>query len=216
MEKRTDILFDLDGTLTDPMQGITKSVRYALRYFGIEPESLESLTPFIGPPLKGSFEKFYGFSEDKAELALAKYREYFSVTGIFENEVYRGIPSMLKTLKESGKRLYLATSKPLVFAERILKHFHLDVYFDYVGGSMLDGRRVEKKEVIEHVLQRRDIDPLSAVMVGDRKFDIEGAHAVGLAAIGVLYGYGDRDELCAAGADALVSDVAELSAMLTA
>lgn len=214
MEKKTDILFDLDGTLTDPMQGITKSVRYALRHFGIEPESLESLTKFIGPPLKGSFEEFYGFSEDKAELALAKYREYFSVTGIFENEVYPGIAQMLKTLQEKGKHLYLASSKPLVFAERILKHFDLDRYFDYVGGSMLDGRRVEKQEVIEHVLQEKGIVPQNAVMVGDRRFDIEGAHASNLAAIGVLYGYGDREELTAAGADALAADVAELSQML--
>ena len=145
---------------------------------------------------------------------MAKYREYFSVTGIFENEVYPGIAQMLKTLQEKGKRLYLATSKPLVFAERILKHFDLDRYFDYVGGSMLDGRRVEKQEVIEHVLQEKGIVPQNAVMVGDRRFDIEGAHASNLAAIGVLYGYGDREELTAAGADALAADVAELSQML--
>lgn len=214
MKTKREILFDLDGTLTDPMQGITKSVQYALRSFGIEPPPLEKLTKFIGPPLKGSFQNFYGFSENDAELAVAKYREYFSETGIFENEVYPGIPLLLSALKRQGKQLYVATSKPLVFAERILRHFELETYFDFIGGSFLDGRRVEKEEVILHVLEQNKIEPSKAVMVGDRCFDTKGAHAAGIAAIGVLYGYGSREELSAAHADAIAETVSALSAIL--
>ncbi len=214
MRTKKDILFDLDGTLTDPMLGITKSVRYALRSFGIEPPSLESLTPFIGPPLKGSFQAFYGFSDDEAEQALRQYREYFSETGIFENEVYPGIAELLTALKEQGRHLYVATSKPLVFAERILEHFHLNDYFDFVGGSMLDGRRVEKTDVIRHVIEENDLNPRQAVMIGDRKFDIEGGHATGMKTIGVLYGYGSREEINAAGADAVAETVMGLKGLL--
>ncbi len=195
MQKKTDILFDLDGTLTDPMLGITKSVRYALSNFGIEVATLEELTPFIGPPLKGSFQKFYGFSEEDAETALAKYREYFSKTGLFENQVYEGIPALLKSLKAQGKHLYVATSKPTVFATQILEHFHLAEFFDFIGGSELSGERVEKSDVIAYVLKEKKICKDSAVMVGDRCFDVTAGKEAGLVTIGVLYGYGDKEEL---------------------
>lgn len=192
---KRNILFDLDGTLTDPMIGITKSVRYALSHFGIDVPTLEQLTPFIGPPLKGSFQKFYGFSEADAETALAKYREYFSKTGLYENEVYDGIPSLLKELKSRGAALYLATSKPTIYATQILEHFNLSVYFDFIGGSELSGERVEKSDVIDFVLRENNIAKETAVMVGDRCFDVNAGKEAGLTTIGVLYGYGDKEEL---------------------
>lgn len=192
---KRNILFDLDGTLTDPMIGITKSVRYALSHFGIDVPTLEELTPFIGPPLKGSFQKFYGFSEADAETALAKYREYFSKTGLYENEVYDGIPSLLKELKSRGSALYLATSKPTIYATQILEHFNLSVYFDFIGGSELSGERVEKSDVIDFVLRENNIAKETAVMVGDRCFDVDAGKEAGLTTIGVLYGYGDKEEL---------------------
>ncbi len=214
MQKITDILFDLDGTLTDPMEGITKSVRHALQHFGILVDSLEALTPFIGPPLKGSFQRFYGFSETDAEIALQKYREYFAQTGIFENQVYDGIPALLASLKANHKRLYLATSKPEVYANRILEHFCLEKYFDFVGGSLLSGERVEKADVIEYVLAENQIERENAVMVGDRCFDIVAGHNAKLTTVGVLYGYGDEKELTDAGADHLVQSVPELRELL--
>ncbi|MBE7036865.1 MAG: HAD family hydrolase [Ruminococcaceae bacterium] len=211
MKTKENILFDLDGTLTDPMLGITKSVHYALRSFGIDEDSLEKLTPFIGPPLKGSFQKFYGFDEEKAEEALAKYREYFSVTGMFENKVYDGIPALLEGLKYRGKKVILATSKPEIYARQILEHFDLLRYFDFIGGSLLDGRRVEKSDVIQYVLEENRIQPENAVMIGDRCFDILGGQSQGLITVGVLYGYGDRKELEEAGADYITETVSELS-----
>ena len=214
LQTKTDILFDLDGTLTDPMVGITKSVQYALRFFGIQENSLEKLTPFIGPPLKGSFQRFYGFSEEQAEEALKKYREYFSEMGILENKVYEGIPALLENLKLAGKRVHLATSKPEIYATRILKHFDLMSYFDFVGGSLLDGGRVEKPEVIRYVLEEQGIEKEKAVMIGDRRFDIEGGRANGIFTVGVLYGYGSREELTEAGADVLAMTVSELQEIL--
>ena len=209
------ILFDLDGTLTEPKVGITKSVAYALEYFGIHVEDLDTLCKFIGPPLKDSFIEFYGFDDEKAEKAVEKYREYFSPKGVYENEVYAGIKTLLKNLKESGKKVVLATSKPINFAELILKHFGLYQYFDCVVGSELDGRRVKKGEVIEYTLEQAGITEKSqVVMVGDRKHDIIGAKENGLDSIGVLYGHGDRAEHEACGADIIVETVDELSKVL--
>lgn len=212
--KKANILFDLDGTLTDPMTGITKSVQYALAHYGIKVDDLRELLGFIGPPLKGSFEQFYGFSDAQATEAVEIYREYFSQTGLFENEIYPGIPELLKSLTAQGKKLYLATSKPTVFATQILDHFSISQYFSFVGGSLLSGERVEKDDVIRYVLEENKIDKETAVMIGDRRFDIEGAKACGLSAIGVLYGYGDRSEFLQA--DAVAETVAELSALLDA
>ena len=175
------LLFDLDGTLTDPMVGITSSVRYALEKYGIHVKYLKELTPFIGPPLMESFQKFYGFSAEEARKAVEDYREYFSPKGIYENEVYPGVADMLAELAEAGFTLVLATSKPHVYARRILKHFGLEEFFSFVAGSELDGERVKKEEVIQYALSRCKIAPKDAVMVGDREHDILGAKACGLA-----------------------------------
>jgi phosphoglycolate phosphatase len=210
------ILMDLDGTITDPKLGITKSVQYALKAFGIQEENLDSLCKFIGPPLRDSIKEYYGFDDVKAEEAVAKYREYFAETGLYENEVFDGMEALLSKLKEEGKVLIIATSKPEVFARRIIEHFGLDGYFTDICGAELDGRRSLKEEVIRYALERNHITNYSeAVMVGDRKHDIIGAKAVGLASVGVLYGYGDREEHEKAGADWIAETVEEVYNIIT-
>lgn len=205
------ILFDLDGTLTDPKEGITKSVAYALQSFGIEVENLDELCKFIGPPLKESFMKYYGLSEAEGDLAVEKYREYFEPCGIFQNKVYDGVENLLKELTTRGKQVILATSKPAVYAKKILEHFHLDSYFSYVAGSELDGTRVKKGDVIAYALEKAGVSERSeAVMIGDREHDIIGAKEQGLSCIGVLYGYGSREEFEQYGADCIVQTVSEL------
>lgn len=206
------VLFDLDGTLTDPAIGITNAVMYALRHYGIAVADRSTLYPFIGPPLTDSFEKYFGFSKEQAVEAVEVYREYFSETGIFENRVYDGVPEMLEALCDNGVRAVLATSKPLVFADRILEHFALKPYFYYTAGSELGGERVEKAAVIRYALEQCHIPPDSAVMVGDRSYDVAGAAACGLPAIGVSYGYGSREELKAA--RCIVDSVEELQKIL--
>lgn len=216
------LLFDLDGTLTDPKEGITACVQYALASFGIEEPDLNNLTPFIGPPLKESFMEFYGFDEEKAEAAVAKYRERFQDTGIFENRIYDGIPEMIRKLKGNHKKLAVASSKPTVFVERILEHFEIRKYFDVVVGSELDGTRTDKAEVIEEVLRRLygedagDLDQKkrNTVMIGDRKYDVAGAKAQGVESVAVAYGYGRMDELKIAKPDYIVRSVEELEKLL--
>jgi len=212
--KKKDILFDLDGTLTDPALGITKSVQYALAHYGIHVADLSSLNCFIGPPLKGSFMEYYGFSKEDAERALVLYREYFAPTGIFENAVIEGIPEMLSALKASGKRLFVATSKPEEFAKRILEHFALDGYFDGIYGSTIDETRNTKDAVIADALIESGADKDDTVMVGDRHHDIDGAKKNAMRSVGVLFGYGSREELTQAGADAIVETVDELQQIL--
>ena len=204
------LLFDLDGTLTDPMVGITSSVQYALEKFGIHVRYLKELIPFIGPPLAESFQKFYGFSKEDAEKAIQYYREYYAPKGIFGNEVYEGIPEMLAHLTEAGFTLLVATSKPTVFARKVLKHFGMEDYFSFVGGSELDGSRTKKAEVISYILKTCGIEAKEAIMIGDRRHDIEGGKACGLESVGVLYGYGTEQELTEAGADHIIRTVAEL------
>lgn len=204
------LLFDPDGTLTDPMVGITSSVQYALEKFGIHVRYLKELIPFIGPPLAESFQKFYGFSKEDAEKAIQYYREYYAPKGIFENEVYEGIPEMLAHLTEAGFTLLVATSKPTVFARKVLKHFGMEDYFSFVGGSELDGSRTKKAEVISYILKTCGIEAKEAIMIGDRRHDIEGGKACGLESVGVLYGYGTEQELTEAGADHIIRTVAEL------
>lgn len=209
------LFFDLDGTVTDPMQGITRSVDYALKHFGIAVNDFRELCPFIGPPLKDSFMEFYHFTEVQAEEAVKKYRERYSEMGLYENEVYPGITEFLEQARQKGYQLMMATSKPDVFAKLILEHFHLDGYFSFVGGSGLDGSRHTKAEVIAYVLHENGIRNLhEVVMIGDRKHDIIGAKAVGIDSIGVLYGYGDKEELTVAGADYIVEDIAGLGELL--
>ncbi len=197
-----NLLFDLDGTLTDPGIGITNSVSYALEQYGIKVKDRSQLYPFIGPPLRDSFEEFYGFSKEDAEMAVTYYREYYKEKGIFENQLYDGIPQLLQSLCDAGIRLFVATSKPECFAVRILEHFSIQQYFTYVAGSCLDGTRSGKDEVIAYALKAGNIqDPASAMMIGDRSYDITGAKKNGLASAGVLFGYGSRQELEKAGAD---------------
>ncbi len=209
------ILFDLDGTLTDPGIGITNSVMYALGKYGITVDNRSDLFKFIGPPLWESFERFYGFSEAEAKKAVAYYREHYSVTGIFENAVYAGIDALLAALENKKKTLVVATSKPEVFAERVLEHFDLAKYFTFIGGSELDGTRVNKAEVIQYVLNMSGVTDLSsAIMIGDREHDILGAKKSGIASIGVLFGYGSRLELEEAGADFIAENVSDIETLL--
>ena len=206
------ILFDLDGTLTDPKEGITKSVAYALKAFSIEAD-VEQLTCFIGPPLKESFIKYYGLSDDAADQAIEKYRERYKTVGLYENKVYEGITERLEYLKSRGKRLAVATSKPYVFAKQILDRYGLSPYFDWIVGSELDGTRGKKAEVIEEVLRQAGVTAeqcKACLMVGDRMHDIEGAKACHIASLGVQYGYAQKDELQEAGADYIVADLNEL------
>lgn len=228
--KKEIILFDLDGTLTDPMEGITRSVQYALRRYGIEEEDLEKLIPFIGPPLRESFMRYYGFSEEQAGEAVWVYREYFAKKGIFENRELPGIREMLAALKAEGKKLYVATSKPELYARQILKHFNLDSYFCFIGGADMEETRVKKGDVIRYVLEHAGIGGREetegnpeeaflreqAVMAGDREHDILGAAENGISSIGVLMGYGSREELLSAGAVRIAENVEDLTEFLLA
>ncbi len=204
------VLFDLDGTLTDPGQGITNSVAYALEKFGIEVKDKRELYKFIGPPLHESFRKYYGFSDKEAETAIVYYREYFRDTGIFENKVYDGIESLLNEIKLSGRKIILATSKPEEFAKRILVHFGLDKFFDFVAGATMDTSRSKKGDVIAYAIKESGCSPENTVMIGDRLHDIFGAKENGLDSIGVLFGYGSRKELENAGADYIAETVEDI------
>ena len=212
------ILFDLDGTISDPKQGICGCVQYALRSFGIEEPELDRLEPFIGPPLAESFMKYYNFTAEQAQEAVEKYRERFSVTGKYENVLYPGMGALLHDLKTSGATLAIASSKPTVYVEDILVHFGIREYFDIVVGSELDGRRVHKEEVVAEVLSqlaaRGESDPDKMVMIGDRSFDVEGAKAIGAHCIAVSYGYAQPGELENAGAEIIVRDVEGLRSVL--
>lgn len=205
------ILFDLDGTITDSGEGITKSVQYALKSFGISVDNLKELNKFIGPPLKDSFKRYYKFNDEKAELGLLKYREYYADKGIYENKLYDGIIELLKMLKKNNKKIVLATSKPEFYAKEILKYFKIDEYFTFVAGADFEETRVNKGDVIRHAIQNSDISDLSKViMIGDREHDIIGAKENNIKSIGVLYGYGDVIELTQARADYIVKNISEL------
>ncbi|APM40183.1 HAD family hydrolase [Clostridium kluyveri] len=209
------ILFDLDGTLTDSAIGITNSVIYALKKYDIKVDNRNELNKFVGPPLSDSFESYYGFSQEEAKTAVEYYREYYREKGMFENSVYDGIEYLLKTLKYNNKTLVVATSKPQVFAQQILEKFNIARYFAYIAGSNLDGTRVKKDEVIQYALESCNITNLpKVIMIGDREHDINGAKKVGIDSIGVLYGYGDRDELEKAGADFIVNTISDIEKML--
>lgn len=224
------LLFDLDGTLTDPKEGITTSVQYALKAFGIDEPDLDKLEPFIGPPLRESFMKFYNLNEKEAEEAVEKYREWFAPKGIFQNKLYAGIKELLSELKESGKILAVASSKPQVFVEKVLRHFAIYEYFDVIVGSELDGTRDSKEEVVEEALRRlaaaggrkpvpeakeesiklSEEERRQTAMIGDRKFDVYGGKKHGLTTVGVTFGYAQEGELEEAGADYIVDTVEEL------
>jgi phosphoglycolate phosphatase len=209
------ILFDLDGTLTDSGIGITNSAKYALEKYGIEVSDRSELYRFIGPPLLDSFENFYGFTKEEARTAVEYYREYYRDKGIFENLVYDGIEDLLKTLQDHSRMLIVATTKAEVFAKQILEHFGIAKYFTYIAGSNLDGTRVKKDEVIKYALESCNITDISkAVMIGDRYYDIIGGKEAGIDSIGVLYGYGNRNELVKAGADFIADTVADIGKVL--
>jgi len=205
------IFFDLDGTLTDPATGITNSVLYALNKFDIEVNDRSELFKFIGPPLLDAFSEYYGFSKSESEKALMYYREYFSNKGIFENMLYDGTKDMLKKVKSMEKNIVLATSKPLEFAIRILKHFEIFEMFDFVAGASMDETRNQKKDVIKYAIDSFGITDTSTVlMVGDREHDILGAKKFSIDSAGVLYGYGSKEELKKAGATYIVKNIEDI------
>ncbi len=208
------ILFDLDGTLTDPGEGITNSIAYALKKYGIEVSDKKSLYKFIGPPLKDSFMKYYCFSEEKAIEAIGYYREYFREKGLFENEVYAGVEELLIKIKESGKKIVLATSKPEEFSVKILEHFNLIKYFDVVAGASMDEKRNKKGDVIRYAMEKGGFTADNAVMIGDREHDIFGAKENSMDSIGVLYGYGSKEELTSAGARNIAENVEDIYGLL--
>lgn len=206
------VLFDLDGTLTDPKEGITKSVQYALEKMGIIEPDLRKLEPFIGPPLQETFVNEYGMDNEQANAAIQFYRERFKAKGMFENKLYPGIIELLMQLKEQNKILIVATSKPTVFAEQILQFFNLHSYFDLVIGSNLDGTRSTKTEIIQYILdQYPKLDRSEFIMIGDRKHDIIGATNTGIHSIGVTYGYGSIEEITPASPTYVVRSIEELS-----
>ena len=251
----THVLFDLDGTLTDPALGITNSVMYALKSFGIEVTDRTSLYKFIGPPLLDSFHDFYGFDAEKSRLAMKKYREYYvgegtvrksihaghaanvagakcageekcagcatdtcrvtdDVLGMFQNTVYEGIVPLLERLRASGRKLYVATSKPEVYARQILDHFDLSRYFEFCGGSDIEETRVKKAEIISYVMETCGLQKDTCIMVGDREHDVIGAKANDIPCIGVLYGFGSEAELTKAGASYLAKTPADVGKVI--
>lgn len=209
------LLFDLDGTLTDPGEGITNSVAYAIEKMGDKAPSRELLYEYIGPPLVDMFQEKQGYSEECAYKALAYYREYFSEKGIFENKMYDKIPELLEKQKKAGNKIVLATSKPEPFAIKILEHFDIKKYFDFIAGSTLDETRTKKDEVISYALSSLGNPPRENVyMIGDRKHDIKGAKVTGVHGIGVLYGYGSYEELFSEGAEIIAEDITALEKIL--
>lgn len=205
------ILFDLDGTLTDPQEGICKSINHALSYYGME-KPLNELTKYIGPPLLNSFAELVG--EENAQNAIVKYRERFSVVGLYENEIYPNVKNTLSLLKEHGYILCTASSKPQIYVEKILQHFDIAQYFTIIGGSTLDGKICEKEDVINLVLEQLNADKQDVVMVGDTRFDLIGAEKMGLSAIGVTYGFASKEGLCQYPNIALIDDISEITDIL--
>lgn len=209
------LLFDLDGTLTNSKEGITKSVQYALSKLGIQEDNLHKLEKFIGPPLDESFSKFYSLSEDETVNAVKYYREYYAVKGIYENDLYPGIPELLSKLRDQDKDMYIATTKPTIFAKEVLKFFNIDDYFSEIVGSFLDGRRTSKAELIRFILSRiPEVAKRKIVMIGDRKHDIHGAKQTGVDSIAVSYGYGTLEELIKAEPTYIAGSVEELSGLI--
>lgn len=212
--KVDSVLFDLDGTVTDPKPGVTRSIQYALEKMGRPVPAADDLVWCIGPPLLDSFRQLLGPNGHQAQKALAHYRERYGEVGKFENRVYPDIPETLMRLRKSGRRIYLATAKPLVFAGEIIDHFGLAPHFNGIYGSRLDGGLNDKGALIAHILTEESLAADRAVMVGDRKYDMAGARKNGLATIGVTYGYGTKEELRTAGADHIASTPLAIEAVL--
>ncbi|MCR5188630.1 MAG: HAD family hydrolase [Treponema sp.] len=203
--------FDLDGTLTNPALGITNSFKYAFKELGLEIPSYEKLCTFIGPPLVTTFKTHCGFNDEEAKVAVKKYREYFARKGLLENEVIEGIPQLLEELQNCGKHLFVATSKPEEYSVRILEHFDLAKYFEHICGSNMDETRSKKSEVIDYAWHTAGKpDKSKVIMIGDREHDIIGAKENGVKSCGVLFGFGNRQEFQAAGADFIAEKVGDI------
>ena len=207
------LLFDLDGTLTDSSEGIVRCLEYALERMGFDIP--EDKNKFLGPPLYRSFAEFCGMNEEQVNEAVRIFRERYSTVGLFENRVYEGVPEMLKRLRDGGKRIMVATSKPEVYAVRIFDRFGLSQFFEIVGGANINGTRNDKDEVIEYVLEKAGIsDRSSVLMIGDRRQDVIGAHKTGLKCMGILWGFGSIEELTEAGADFIAETPEKAADML--
>jgi phosphoglycolate phosphatase len=205
------LFFDLDGTLSDPSEGISRSVQHALECLGRPYPSKSELGQYIGPPLRWTFSRLLGTDDGGlVETAIGYYRERYETVGLFENEVYPGIPELLEQLQDDGYRLYVVTSKPTVYADRIIRHFGLDRFFLDVYGPELDGRFDEKRELVEFILRELSLDPRRVIMIGDRARDVESGKANGTRTIGVTYGFGSEEEITAAGPDAICHDPSDV------
>lgn len=205
------VFMDLDGTITNPKEGITKSIQYSLDFFGIKVDNLDTLTIHIGPPLVDTFKEYYGFDEEKTKQAVKKYKERYIDVGWCENIVYEGMEDTLKSLTEAGKKLIVATSKPESMAKKILDHYNLSQYFTDICGSADNGDRAKKHEVIQYAMDKNAItDRDEIIMVGDRSYDILGAKKLGIKSIGVLYGFGNLKEFEDAGANYIAKTVSEM------
>ncbi len=207
-------IFDLDGTITDSGPGIMNAIRYAVKKRGLPDVPEEVLRSFIGPPLKEQFRSVFGLSDDEGTIMVATYREYYGEKGIFENRVYDGVPEVFQKLQEAGVRILMATSKPEKYAKQIAEHFGFDKYFDFIGGACMDGRRTDKHDVIEYVIDSCKVCRENTVMIGDRRHDMIGASKAGIRSIGVLYGYGSREELERAGADMIAVTPDDISKLI--
>ena len=214
-EKIDNILFDLDGTLTDPKVGIVNSILFALNKLGIRENYIDELDTFIGPPLRESFLKRYTLTNDLADQAMLYYREYFSVKGIYENRIYPGVKELLETLCAHHYKLFVATSKPTVFAVEVLRHFKINSYFDEIIGSNLDNSRTDKTEIISYLVSAYGLQACDSIMIGDRKHDIIGAKNNSIKTIGVTYGYGSLEELLSYQPDFIVNSCNEIEELLT-
>lgn len=210
-----NIFFDLDGTLTDPKEGITRSIQFMLEAFGVEKPHADSLSWCIGPPLRDSLGKILKTTDtDKIELAYITYRKRFAQKGLYENKVYPDVHNCLDTIKKSGAKIFLATSKPEIYAKQILDHFDLSKYFTKAYGSHLDGSLTDKGELIAHMLKTENVDPQKTVIVGDRVYDIEGGKKNGIMTAGVTYGYGSREEITSSKPDVICDGFSDLLAFL--
>ena len=216
--QRTTVCFDLDGTLTDPVEGITRCIAHALQAMNATVPPLAELACYVGPPLRQTFGLLLGPDADAAQIeqAVAHYRERFHAVGLYENVIYPGVPQMLKVLQAAGLGLYVATAKPHPSARRVLEHFDLSRYFTGVYGSEFDGRFDDKGDLLEHLLAQERLAPEQTLMIGDRRHDALAARRNGIRAVGVTYGYGSAEELNAAGAAALCASPEQVAAVVMA
>jgi len=211
----SNILFDLDGTLTDPVEGITRCIQYALERLGAATPLSDQLRWCVGPPLRASFSQLLNTTDETIlDQALVHYRKRFSEKGMFENISYPGVASSLGGLRKAGFKLFLATSKPRVFAQQILDHFKMTPYFHRVYGSELDGRLSDKGALIAHIIHEESLDPTATLMIGDRVYDIEGGRVNNVMTAAVAYGYGTRDEINTANPDVVFESIADLTRTL--